>query len=263
MPRRSLNLGYVIGASLDNYDLEEPYDLVSAQDTDVKPDSEMSKTGVDIGLMRLHIFNAPERRKLLGLLPDRSYEIMVTFAPVHLHGTEHREVMKVKYSKFFNIDKEDSAGGFTYKKMLQNLKFKGSLSLDVSLTEIDNTEIDPDPLEAFLNDTSIGTALDLAPYNAKEYIMLASNIISKIQEIFGSDKAADDPLWDDTLVLEPKPTIPGSYRLREGFYAIIEEYEGFDFKDIVYQHNALYKRGTSDELDTNYLVFAVGKSLTT
>ncbi len=259
MPKRILNLGYVKGASLENYNLEEPYGLVSAKDTSVKPDPEMIKTGVDIGLMRLHIHNAPERRKLLGLLEDRNYEIMVTFAPVHLHG--QTEVMKIRYAKFFNIEKEDSAGGFTYKKMFQNLKFKRSLNLDVKLTEIDNKKVDPEPLEMLLNDTGIGTVLDLAPYNPKEYLMLASNIISKVQEIFGSDKAGDDPLWDDTLVLEPKPTIPGSYRLREGFYAIIEEYEGFDFSDIVYQHNALYKRGTNDEIETNYLVFAVGKSL--
>lgn len=147
--------------------------------------------------------------------------------------------------------------------MFQNLKFKGSLSLDVDSTEIDNEKIDPEPLEALLSDTGVGTLLDLAPYNPKDYLMLASNIISKIQELFGSDKAGDDPLWHDPLVLEPKPTVPGSYRLRERFYAIIEGYEGFDFKNIVYQQNALRKRGTTDEIDTNYSIFAVGRSLAT
>jgi len=261
MSKRILDLGYVKGASLDNYELEKPYDLVSAKSAAVAPDSEMLKTGVDIGLMRLHIYKAPERRQWLGLREDRNYEIMVAFSPIHLHGKEQQEVMKVKYSKFFNIERDDSAGGFTYKKMFQNLKFKGSLSLDVSLTEIDNEKVDPEPLETLLNDTGIGTLLDLAPYNPKEYLMLASNIISKIQEVFGSEKAGDDPLWEDVLVLEPEPTVPGSYRLCDGFYAIIEKYDGFDFKNIVYQQNALYKRGTTDEIDTNYLVFAVGKSL--
>ena len=262
MARRILNLGYVMDASVDSYDPDEPYSLISAKDSSIKPDPEMVATGVDIGLMRLHIHNAPERRRFLGLLPDRSYEIMVTFASVHIHQREDggRDVMKVKYSKFFNIDKEDSAGGFTYKKMFQNLKFKRSLNLDVKLTEIDNNAVDPDPLEKLLEDTGIGTVLDLAPYNPKEYILLASNIISRIQEVFGSDKAGDDPLWDDTLVLEPKPTIPGSYRLREGFYTIIEEYPGFDFDEIVYRNNALCFRGSGDEIPANYLVFSVGKS---
>jgi hypothetical protein len=252
-----------MGASVDNYDPDQPYDLISAKDSSIKPDPEMVATGVDIGLMRLHIHNAPERRRFLGLVPDRSYEIIVTFASIHIHQQKEgaREVMKVKYSKFFNIDKEDSAGGFTYKKMFQNLKFKRSLSLDVKLTEIDNRVVDPEPLEELLEDTGIGTVLDLAPYNPKEYILLASNIVSKIQEVFGSDKAGDDPLWDDTLVLEPKPTIPGSYRLHEGFYAIIEEYQGFDFDEIVYQNNALYWRETEEEIPTNYLVFSVGKSI--
>lgn len=134
------------------------------------------------------------------------------------------------------------------------------MSLDVNLTEINNDKINPEPLEALLNDTGVGTLLDLAPYNLKKYLMLASNIISKIQKVSGSEKAADDPLWDDTLVLEPKPTIPGSYRLHEGFYAIIDKYAGFDFKNIVYQNNALYKRETTDEIRTNYLIFAVSKS---
>jgi len=258
MTKRILRLGYVNGASVDDYNPEKPYDLISAKDSSIKPDQNMVRTGVDIALMRLHIHNAPERRKFLGLIEDRSYEIMVTFASVHVHG---QDVMKVKYSKFFNIDKEDSAGGFTYKKMFQNLKFKRSLTIDVKLTEIDNRKVDPEPLEVLLQDTSIGTVLDLAPYNPKEYLLLASNIISKIQEVFGSEKAGDDPLWDDTLVIEPKPTIPGSYRLCEGFYTIIEEYPGFDFNDIVYQNNALYIRGTTDEIPTNYLVFSVGKSL--
>ena len=258
--KRILNVGYVKEASSDNYDLKKPYDLVSAKDTKLVPDPEMLKTGIDIGLMRLHIYKAPERRHWLGLREDRNYEIMVTFAPIHLHGTEQREVMKVRYSKFFNIEKDDSAGGFTYKKAFENLNFKGSLSLDVNLTEIDNDKVDPEPLEALLNDTGVGTLLDLAPYNPKAYLMLASNIVSKIQEIFGSEKAGDDPLWNDTLVLEPRPTIPGSYRLREGFYTIIEKHPGFNFKNIVYQKNALYKRGTTDEIDTNYLVFAIGKS---
>lgn len=75
-----------------------------------------------------------------------------------------------------------------------------------------------------------------------------------------AEEAGDDPLWNDTLVLEPRPTIPGSYRLREGFYTIIEKHPDFDFKNIVYQDNALYKRETTDEIDTNYLVFAIGKS---
>ena len=263
MTRRTLNLGYVMDASVDNYDPDEPYSLISAKDSRITPDPEMVATGVDIGLMRLHIHNAPERQRFLGLLPDRSYEIMVTFASVHLHQRKDggRDVMKVKYSKFFNIDKEDSAGGFTYKKMFQNLKFKRSLNLDVKLTEIDNNVVDPDPLEKLLEDTGIGTVLDLAPYNPKEYILLASNIISRIQEVFGSDKAGDDPMWDDTLVLEPKPTIPGSYRLCEGFYVIIEEYPGFDFGEMVYQNNALYLGGSEEEIPTNYLVFSVGKSI--
>lgn len=92
------------------------------------------------------------------------------------------------------------------------------------------------------------------------FAQTALNMISKIQEVFGSDKAGDDPLWDDTLVLEPKPTVPGSYRLSEGFYTIIEKYAGFNFRNIVYQNNALYKRETTDEIDTNYLIFALGKS---
>ncbi|WP_456477827.1 hypothetical protein [Geoglobus ahangari] len=263
MTKRILNLGYVRDASVDNYDPNEEYSLISAKDSSIRPDPGMAATGVDIGLMRLHIHNAPERRKFLGLLPDKSYEIMVTFSAVHIHQRDDggRDVLKVRYSKFFNIDKEDSAGGFTYKKMFQNLKFKRSLSLDVKLTEIDNKIVDPDPLESLLEDTGIGTVLDLAPYNPKEYILLASNIISKIQEVFGVDKAGDDPLWDDTLVLEPKPTIPGSYRLREGFYVIVEEYPGFDFGEIVYKNNALYQRGSEREIPTNYLVFPIGKSL--
>jgi len=260
MSKRVLDLGYVKEASSDNYDLKKPYSLISAKDTKIVPDPEMLKMGVDIGLMRLHIYQAPERRQWLGLREDRNYEIMVTLAPVHLYGTGQGEVMKVKYSKFFNIEKEDSAGGFTYKKMFENLRFKASLSLDIDLTEIDNDKVDPEPLEALLNDTGVGTLLDLAPYNPKEYLMLASNIISKIQEVFGSDKAGDDPLWDDTLVLEPKPTVPGSYRLREGFYTIIEKYAGFNFKNIVYQNNTLYKRESTDEIDANYLIFALGKS---
>ena len=261
MTKQVLNLGYVKEASINNYELTKPYDLISAKDTNLVPDSEMLKTGVDIGLMRLHIHKAPERRQWLALREDRNYEIMVTFAPVHIHGAGIGDVIKVKYLKFFNIEKEDSAGGFTYKKMFENLKFKGSLSLDISLVEIDNEKVDPEPLETLLNDTSIGTMLDLSPYNPKEYLMLASNIISKIQDVFGSDKAGDDPLWDDTLILEPKPTIPGSYRLKEGFYVILEGYNGFDFKNVIYQDNSLHRRGTSEEVHTNYLIFAVGKSL--
>ena len=265
MPSRVLSVGYVPDAGLLSYDLQTAYDVVSAKATTVEPDPSMLKTGVDVGLMRLHIFNAPERRKFLGLVKDRSYEIMVSFTPVHIHpaGVEGpaRDVMKVKYAKFFNIDKDDSAGGFTYKRMFLNIRPKGCLSIDVELTEIDNKKVDPDGLELLLNDTGIGTVLDLAPVNPKEYLMLASNVVGRIQEVFGSNKAGDDPLWNDTLVLEPKPTIPGSYRLREGFYAIVEGKKQTDFSRMVYHRNGLFKRGTTDEIDANYLVFSVGKSV--
>lgn len=67
MSKRVLDLGYVKEASLDNYDLKKPYSLISAKDTKIVPDPEMLKMGVDIGLMRLHIYQAPERRQWLGL----------------------------------------------------------------------------------------------------------------------------------------------------------------------------------------------------
>jgi len=158
---------------VNNFDEQKSYKVISAKSTEIIPDSDILTKGIDMGLMRLHINNAPERRKWLGLREDRDYEIMVIFSPVHLHGTEQREVMKVKYSKFFNIEKENIASGFTYKKMFQNLMIKGSLSIDVNLTEIDNDKVDPEPLRTLLNDTGIGTALDLSPYNPKEYLILA------------------------------------------------------------------------------------------
>lgn len=265
---RVLSLGFVTTATLSKYDLKDTYDLVSAKDNDVKADASLLDSGVDIGLMTLHIDNAPERRKFLGLVADKSYEIMVSFSPVHLHtvqqiqgGSALKDVLKAKYAKFFNIDKEDSAGGFTYKKMFIKLMPKGSLSIDVELTEIDNKKVDPDALESLLDDTSIGTALDLSPVNPKDYIMLASNVVNKLQTAFGSDKAGDDPLWRDTLIIEPKPTIPGSYKLREGFYAIVEGESQTDFSKLGYNNNRLINKETDNELDKNYLVFSVGKSI--
>ena len=269
MPKsKVLSLGFVTTASLSNYDLTGKYDLISAKENDVTPDETLLDSGVDIGLMTLHIANAPERRKFLGLVEDRSYEIMVSFSPVHLHtvqqiqgGSSIKDVLKAKYARFFNIDKEDSAGGFTYKKMFVKLIPKGSLSIDVELTEIDNKKVDPNALETLLDDTSIGSVLDLSPVNPKDYIMLASNVVNKVQEVFGSDKAGDDPLWNDTLVMEAKPTIPGSYRLREGFYAIVEDSTQTDFSKIVYNNNRLTVKESNNELNKNYLVFSVGKSI--
>ena len=265
---RILSVGYVTTATLDKYDLNEHYDLISAKDNNVEPDGSLLESGVDIGLMTLHIADAPERRKFLGLLEDRNYEIMVSFSPVHLHtvheiqgGISLKDVIKAKYARFFNIDKEDSAGGFTYKKMFVKLIPKGSLSIDVELTEIDNKLVDPNALESLLEDTGIGTALDLSPVNTKDYIMLASNVVHKVQEVFGSDKAGDDPLWNDTLVLEAKPTIPGSYRLKEGFYAIAEDTSQTDFSKLSYSNNRLLNKETKKELDKNYLVFSIGKSI--
>lgn len=264
MATRILSVGYVPKAGLGNYSLEERYDVISAKDTSIEPQPSLLQSGVDIGLMRLHIYKAPERRKWLGLREDRNYEIMVVFAPLHLHSvapdSPQKDVMKPKYAKFFNIGKDDAAGGFTYKKMFSNLQMRSSLSLDVQLTEIDNDKLDPDGLEVLLNDTSIGTVLDLSPVNPKQYLMLASNIVGKIQEVFGCEKAGDDPLWDDTLVLEPRPTIPGSYRLREGFYAIVEGKDE-EFSKMDYHRNALFKRGSFDEIDANYLVFSMGRSV--
>ena len=53
---------------------------------------------------------------------------MVSFSPLHLHtikeidgGPAIKDVLKTKYAKFFNIDKEDTAGGLTYKKMFVKL----------------------------------------------------------------------------------------------------------------------------------------------
>lgn len=265
MSTRILSVGYVQDAKLSDYNLDTRYKVITAKDSRITADPTMLESGVDVGLLRLHIHNAPERRKWLGLLKDRSYEIMVTFSPLHLHavqpGVPQKDVLKVKYSKFFNIDKDDSAGGFTYKKMFLNLKPKCCLSMGVELTEIDNKKVDPDGLELLLSDTSIGTVLDLAPVNPKDYIMLASNVIGKIQEVFGSDKAGDDPLWNETLALEANPTIPGCYRLCEGFYVIVEGAEQSDFSTMEYHRNGLFKQGTTDEIDTNYLVFSVGKSI--
>jgi hypothetical protein len=265
---RILSLGYVTQASPENYDLKDKYDMISAKNSKVKPDPELLNTGIDIGLMTLHIDNAPERRKLLGIAKDKDYEIMVSFSPVHLHtvqevqgGVVIKDVLKARYAKFFNIKKEDSAGGFTYKKMFVKLMPKGSLSLDVELTEIDNDKVDPSIIELLLEDTSIGTVLDLSPVNPKDYIMLATNVIGKIQDVFGSDKAGDDPLWNDTLVLEPKPTIPGAYRLCQGFYAIVEGTRQTDFGKIVYHNNRLIDKKDGSEIKNNYLVFSIGKNV--
>lgn len=265
---RILSLGYVFSATLSEYSLDKQYLMVSAKNSNVIPDATLLDTGVDIGLMTLHIANAPERRQFLGLVEDRNYEIMVSFSPTHLHtvheiqnGAAIKDVLKAKYAKFFNIDKEDSAGGFTYKKMFVKLIPKISLNIDVELTEIDNNKVDPNALESLLDNTSIGSVLDLSPVNPKDYIMLASNVINKVQEVFGSDKAGDDPLWNDTLVLEPKPTIPGSYRLREGFYAIIEDRKQIDFSKLSYKNNRIVDKDSGEEIDKNYLVFSVGKSL--
>ncbi len=263
MKTRMLSLGYVLNAELSTYSLNETYDIVSAKEKDVKPQRELIQTGVDIGLMRLHIHNAPERRKWLGLREDKNYEIMVVFSPTHIHPiTENKkEVIKVKYGKYFNIEKEQSAGGFTYKKMFTHLVPKNSLSFDVQLTEIDNNQVDPDGLEILLKDTGIGTVLDLSPVNPISYLQLASNIINKIQEVFGSDKAGDDPLWNDTLVIEANPTIPGSYKLREGFYTIVEDRDQFDFSRVKYHKNMLIDQATHQELKANYLIFSIGKSI--
>ena len=68
-------------------------------------------------------------------------------------------------------------------------------------------------------------------------------------------------LWKDTLVLEAKPTIPGSYKLKEGFYVIVEDVAQTDFSKLAYVNNCLVIKGTSNELNKNYLVFSVGKSI--
>lgn len=272
MPKsRILSVGYVIDANPSNYEVTKEYKLVSAKDHVVEPDPTLLESGIDIGLMALHINDAPERRKLLGLKEDKVYEVMVSFSPVHLHpvrqipeGAETKVVLKAKYAKFFNIEKESSAGGFTYKKMFVKLMPKGCLSLHVQLTEIDNNKVDPEALEVLLEDTSIGSTLDLSPVNPKDYIMLASNVVNKIQEVFGSDKAGDDSLWDDTLVMEAKPTIPGSYRLKQGFYAIVEGEKQTDFGAIAYHNNrliSLNSKESHEEHKANYLVFSVGRSL--
>ena len=60
---RILSLGYVTTASSSDYDLSATYDLISAKDSDVIPDPSLLQSGIDIGLMTLHIDNAPERRK--------------------------------------------------------------------------------------------------------------------------------------------------------------------------------------------------------
>lgn len=260
---RILELWYVKDAALADFNENTAYDMMSARNTLIVPETEMLQTGVDIGLYRLHINDAPERRKLLGLKKDEDYEIMVSLSPVILYGTENQEVLKVKYGKLFNIPKEDSAPGFTYKKMFYNLKIKESLNFDIKLVEIDNDKVDPDPLKELLNDTGIGTVLDLSPYNPKQYIMLASNIITKVQDVFGSDKVGDDTLWDDVLSIEAKPTIPGSYRLREGFYAIVENTKNFPVKpeDVIYQNNILRYKNQDEEIQTNYLILGIGKNV--
>lgn len=270
MPKsRILSVGYVTDANLSNYEPQKKYDLVSAKHHAVSPEPQLLESGIDIGLMTLHVSNAPERRKFLGLKADNVYEIMVAFSPVHLHsvsqiqgGVDTKEVLKAKYAKFFKIEKQHSAGGFTYKKMFVNLKPKGCLSLDVQLTEIDNNKVDPNALEVLLEDTSIGSVLDLSPVNPKDYIMLASNLVNRVQEVFGSDKAGNDPLWNDTLVIESNPSIPGSYKLRTGFYAIVEGESQTVFNEIAYFNNKLINKKDRSQYKGNYLVFSVGKALT-
>ncbi len=255
---RVLELCYVSNASIAEYSMDTKYPIISAKDKNVKADPDFLEKGIDIGLMKLHINNAPERRKLLGLVPDRDYEIIVKFSPVILHGTDQREVMKINYCKFFNIEKNDSGDGFTYKKMFSNLRIKNTLSFDVQLTEIDNNIVDPQPLSNLLNDTGIGTALDLSPVNPKQYLELASNIVGKIQDVFGKDKEGDDGLWKDTLNIEPAPTIPGSYKLREGFYIILES-QDIKINHLIYHNNKVVHSKTLQEIEANYLVFGVGK----
>ncbi|NMH63769.1 hypothetical protein [Shewanella salipaludis] len=263
MTTRMLSIGYVKEASLSNYSLSGEYNLISAKDSSVIPDEKLLKSGVDMGLMRLHICNAPERRTLLGLRADRKYEVLVSMSPTHIHGRNDKssgEIIKVKYHKLFDVEKDQSAGGFTYKAMFTNLVLKNFLSINVELTEVDNEVVDPNSLANLLKDTGVGEVLDLGPYNPKEYLMLASNIANRIQDVFGSDKVGDDPLWSEPLALHPKPTVPGSYRLSTGFYAIIESEDQVDFSKIMYTKNTLINKDNSKEIKSNYLIFGVGVS---
>lgn len=262
-PARILDLWYAKDVTLGSFELNQEYSMISAKDNQLVPDESLLTSGVDVGLFRLHISNATERRKLLGLKKDERYEIMVSFSPIHLHGTEKREVLKVSYARFFNIDKGESGEGFTYKKMFLNLQLKDSLSFDVKLTEIDNDKVDPDPLSQILNDANIGKVLDLSPYNPKQYVELASNFVNSIQNIFGADKEGDDEMWNDTLSIEPKPTIPGSYKLRAGIYAIIEQQSKKSVKitNTVFYDNKLVDKNTKNEIGVNYLVFGIGAAI--
>ena len=90
-PSRVLELWYVKDLLVDTYDSATEYHMVSAMDAKVKPEPELVKSGVDIGLFRLHIHNAEERRKVLGIVNDKNYEIMVSFSLVHVHGKEKNE----------------------------------------------------------------------------------------------------------------------------------------------------------------------------
>lgn len=265
---RILSIGYVRAASPSNYDLQQAYRITSAKNTDIEPDPELLETGVDVGLMNLHIANAPERRELLGLKADDRYEIMVSITPEHLHsvgdiqsGSAPREELKAKYARFYTIDKGTSASGFTSKKMFTQLVPKKSLNMKVELTEIDNEKVDPNRLRTLLEDTSIGEVLDLSPVNPKSYITLASNVVDRIQATFGSDKAGDDELWDYSFSLEGGGSFAGSYRLRQGFYAIIEGRKQTEFDGLAYHENQIKTKQDNKEIDQNYLVFSIGKSV--
>ncbi len=257
---RVLELAYIKGPSINSYDENKSYSIISAKDSSIKPNEALIESGIDVGLFKLHMHNAPERRKILGLKRDQRYEVLISFTPAIQFG-ESKDKMDITYGKFFRITKNDNADGFSYKKMFKNLRFDEALEFDVALTEIDNNKVDPDPLEQLLNETSIGQLLDLAPYQPKTYLLLASQLIQNIQRIFGADKDGDDALWADRLSIEAAPTITGSYRLRTGIYAIIERpSDGLEYNKLVFNNNCIQFKNSGRELNSNYLVFGIGKS---
>jgi hypothetical protein len=261
MKNRQLEIGYIQGATLIDFNPNTTYKIISAKDASIQANKLLSD-GSDIVLFRLHMHDADERRLYLGLVEDDQYEIMVTFSPKYLNETSQNG--NVKFSKLCEIPKGGQQPGFSANRMFTNLKFKKTLQFDIELTEVDNDKVDPDPLAAFLDKTAIKGGLDLAIPGAGEYLRLATSISDAIQTSFGRDKAGDDRLWNDTLSLESSPTVPGQYRLREGIYVIVEYWGPFmDWSKITYWNNVITDISDPNnhrQLLANHLVFGIGLS---
>jgi len=220
------------------YSSQSLYNIVRA--TDVEPDPELATRLLDLTVLGFYAGDLPGeddwdaglKRVIARLSPRFKKKSEATRIKNEAFLKIKTEYWKQGYDKDKNkmiledgpynadqafqfiVDDYTRAGGFSDRRLFENVQIREALKLEIQLQELDEFDTDVAPYADVLKDTGLDSALNLTKF--APFVPIASKIIQNIAKLNKSDT-----VWDEQFTITTTKAY-GQSKLREGIYIAIE-----------------------------------------